>query len=202
MDTCGCVPNSEHPRVQLPIGLFVAYSFCASVFLVAGVNGLASFASNTRDGNLGRCAADAQRCLPTVAFRTRCFETRSGVHSNSHTVRHGCGRTTCSIRYRRPSIRCVFSWSGRSVGGLGRIGSSVPICPTRRLATRSSAELRVGCGELMRTAAADQLSVGAHSRRRSACKPLSTDSSTAVLRSDFQRKIWKGRDCSIRRSLV
>jgi hypothetical protein len=142
VDTCRCVPNPEHPRIQLPIGISVACAFYAGVFLVARINGLESFASNNRDSDLGGCAACAQRCLSTVASRTRCFERRSGVHSYSHTVYHGCSRTTCSIRYRPPSTRRVFPRSGRSVGSLDRIGSSVSICSARRLTTRSGGRLR------------------------------------------------------------
>jgi hypothetical protein len=86
---------------------------------------------------LGSVLLVAQRCLSTVAFGTRCLERRGGVHSRSHTVLHGCRRTTCSIRYRPPSIRCVFPWSCRSLGSFDRIGRTVPICPARRLTIRS-----------------------------------------------------------------
>lgn len=79
VDTCRCVPNPEHPRTQLPIGISVAHTLCAGVFLVARIDGLESFASNNRDSDLGGCAAGAQRCLSTVASRTRCFAVLNAV---------------------------------------------------------------------------------------------------------------------------
>ena len=142
VDTRRCVPNPQHPRAQLPVGFSVACTFCAGIFLAARINCLASFASNTHYRDFGRCAAGAQWCLSTVAFRTRCFERRSGVRSCSRTMFHGCSPTSCSIRYRPPSIRRVFPWSCRSVRGFGRIGGPVPVCPARGLTTRSSGGLR------------------------------------------------------------
>jgi hypothetical protein len=133
VDTCRCLPNPEHSRVQLPIGLSVAYAFCAGIFLGARIKRLGSFASNTCGSDFGKCVAGARRCVSTVAFRTRCLERRSGVYSCSHTVFHGGSRTPCSIRYRPHGSRCVFPWSGRSVGDFDHIGSTVPICPARRL---------------------------------------------------------------------
>jgi len=149
VDTRRCVPHPQHPRAQLPVGLSVACTFCASIFLVARVNCLASFAANTRDRDPGGRAAGAQWCLSTVAIRARCFERRSGVHGCRRTVRHGYSRTACSIRYRPPGIRCVFPWSSRSIGDFDRIGSSVLICPARRLTALKTVSARgAGMGSL------------------------------------------------------
>ena len=138
VDTCRCVPDPEHPRVQLPISISSADTLCAGVFLVTRIHGVESLAADNSNGDLRGCAAGAQRCLSTVAFRTRRFEARSGVDGYSHAVCHGGNRTSCGIRYLAPGYRRVFPWSGRSVGRLDRIGSSVPVCATRRLTTVDS----------------------------------------------------------------
>jgi len=145
VDTCRCVPNPEHPRFHLPIGISVACTFCARVFLVAGIDSLAAFAVDPCGRDLGGRPPGSKRCLSPVAFPTRCLESLGGVHGCSRAVYYGRGRTTCSIRYPPPGIRRVFPWSRRSVGSFDGVGGSVPVCATCRLAARSNRRLRVGC---------------------------------------------------------
>lgn len=135
MDASRCVPNPEHSRAELSIGISIAHTLCAGVFLITRIDGLESLAAGNRRSDPGGRAAGSGRCLSTVACRTRCFEGGSGVHSYSHTGCHGCGRTTCGIRGSAPRARRVFPWSGCSVGGLDRTGSPVSICPSRRLSS-------------------------------------------------------------------
>jgi len=74
VDTCRCVPNPEHPRFHLPIGISVACTFCARVFLVAGIDSLAAFAVDPCGRDLGGRPPGSKRCLSPVAFPTRCLE--------------------------------------------------------------------------------------------------------------------------------
>jgi len=133
MDRGRRVPDPEHSRFQLSIGLSVAYPVCIDVFFVAWADRLASFGIDTLYNDLGRCAIDAKRRLSADTFRTCGFEYQGGFHGYSFTVRHGRTRMAGNIRYRAPGIRRVFSWSGRFVGNLDRIGSPVPVCQAGRL---------------------------------------------------------------------